>query len=69
MMTPHRRAPGEPPAPPAEDTHHTVGITAVSKVGTEPSHFPSWKMVTSVLQGLVTLFLLWKYAWVLEGLC
>uniref|UniRef100_H0YVV1 Meis homeobox 1 n=1 Tax=Taeniopygia guttata TaxID=59729 RepID=H0YVV1_TAEGU len=30
-MTRHQRALGEPPDPPAEDTHHTAGTTAVSK--------------------------------------
>lgn len=36
MTTRHQRAPGEPPGPPVGDTHHTVGTTAVSKVGKEP---------------------------------
>lgn len=34
--TRHRRVPGEPLGPPVEDTHRTVGTTAVSKVGKEP---------------------------------
>lgn len=49
MMTRRQRALGEPPGPPAGDTHRTVGTTAVSKVGTEPSRFLSWQDVTDAL--------------------
>lgn len=48
-MIQHRRAPGEPPGPPAGDTHHTAGTTAVSKVGMEPSCFLSWQVVPNAL--------------------
>lgn len=56
MMTRHQRAPGEPLDPPAEDTHHTAGTTAVSKVGTEPSHFPSWQLVNNVFRDWLLSF-------------
>ena len=48
-MTQHRRAPGEPPDPPAGATHRTAGTTAVSKVGTEPSCFLSWQAIPDAL--------------------
>lgn len=36
-MIRRQHVPGEPPGPPAEDTHRTVGTTVVNKVGMEPS--------------------------------
>lgn len=45
-MIRRQRAPEVPPGPPVEDTHRTAGTTAVSKVGTEPSRFLSWRAVT-----------------------